>query len=131
MPTRDDLFPSRYLKAADLAGKSHIVTISMAIRETFKNGTDEQQKLVVFFKGKKKGLVTNLTNFDAIMDITGQADADDWRGHQIEIYPTTTEMRGKTVDCIRIRSPEQGEPSATKRPAKPPPSAEMDDGIPF
>jgi hypothetical protein len=65
------------------------------------------------------------------MDITGEADSDNWRGHQVEVYPTTTEMRGKVVPCIRIRSPKQGETSPTKRPAKPPPSAEMDDEIPF
>jgi hypothetical protein len=131
MPTRDDLFPSRCLKAADLDGKPRTLTISMAIRETFKNGGEEQSKLVVYFKGETKGLPLNITNFDAIMDITGEADSDDWRGHQVEVYPTTTEMRGKVVPCIRIRSPKQGEPSATKRPAKSPSSAEMDDEIPF
>ena len=44
-----------------------------------------------------------MTNFDAVADICG-ADTDGWPGCQIELYPSKTQMGGKTVDCIRVRA---------------------------
>ena len=61
------------------------------------------------FKGAKKTLPLNLTNWDAVADITGEDDSDKWPGHAIELYPTTTAMKGKPVACIRIRPPAQRE----------------------
>ena len=44
-------------------------------------------------------------------------------------------MGGKTVDCIRIRAPAQGElptkKKASKAATRPPVAEEMDDEIPF
>ena len=63
---------------------------------------------------------------------TGEDDSDQWPGHRIEIYPTTTTMQGKTVDCIRIRPPAQRELPKVKPPApKPPVADDVDDEIPF
>jgi hypothetical protein len=90
----------------------------------------------LYFRGGTKALVLNLTNWDAVADIAGD-DTDGWPGQRIEVFPTTTELRGKIVDCIRIRPPAQREfvPAATKK--KPPPPAAagngggLDDEIPF
>jgi hypothetical protein len=51
-------FPSQYLKASDLGGRDIRVTMGRVERE--KIGTDN--KLVLYFKGKDKGLVLNKTN---------------------------------------------------------------------
>lgn len=141
MATRNDAFPSRFLKAADLNGKPLTLTIASAAYETLKNhrGTDEQ-KLVVSFLKTKKLLVVNVTNFDAIVDATGEADSDDWPGHKVEAYPSEVQVGAEMKPCIRIRGPEQAtlKPgTATKRPIKKaaPPKAngddDMDDAIPF
>ncbi len=132
--TRDEVFPSKYLKAADLNGKPYIVIIESAPYETLK-GLDgkEAQKIVLHFKNAEKTLPLNLTNFDAVCDATGCLDTEDWPGQKIELYPSRTPMGGKTVDCIRIRRP-SSRPTATAAPPPPPPSkpvGEMDDGIPW
>ncbi len=107
MATRDDVFPSKYLKASDLKGKSITLTISSAPLETLKSPDGgEQLKTVLNFNGEGKVLPLNRTNWDAVSDIAG-GDTDDWPGHQIELYPDKTQMAGKTVDCIRIRAPVQ------------------------
>src|SRR5215472_14870223 len=115
--TREEVFPSKYLKAADLKGKPRIVTIESAPYETLK-GLDgkENQKIVLYFENVPKSLPLNATNFDAICDATGFPDTEDWPGELIELYPTKTTMGGKTVDCIRIRRP------SASRAAVPPPS---------
>jgi len=132
MAKRDDVFPSKYLKASDLKGNI-VVVIESADEEPLKvlDGK-EQTKTVLYFKGAKKGLPLNLTNWDAVAAITGEDDSDQWPGHRIEIYPTTTTMQGKPVDCIRIRPPAQGELPKVKPPApKPTVEDDMDDKIPF
>jgi hypothetical protein len=133
MATRDEIFPSKYLKVADLKGKPFVVTITSADTETLKAPDGkESTKTVLSFKGTRKTLPLNMTNWDAVAGITGEDDSMVWSGHQIELFPSTTDLRGKTVDCIRIRPPAQR--GLPKPKAKPEPEelvADMDDEIPF
>jgi hypothetical protein len=128
---RDDVFPSKYLKAADLKGKPHIVTIESALYETLK-GLDgnENKKIVLYFKNTEKTLPLNATNFDGVCDATGCPDTEDWPGQRIELYPTRTTMGGKAVDCIRIRRP-SSRPGGAAPPPQLPPADDMSDEIPF
>src|SRR5215468_9006842 len=103
---RSEIFPSRFLKSIDLGGKPVDVEIERAVYETIGKGEDQQQKLVVHFKGGKlKPLVCNVTNFDSIAEIAG-GDTDAWPGYRVQLYPTRTAMKGVIVDCIRIRPPQ-------------------------
>jgi hypothetical protein len=102
---RDDVFPSRWLKAADLAGKPALFTVATATFEALRgqDGT-ESKKMVLRFDNERKALVLNATNWDACAEILGD-DTDDWIGGEVELYPTKTQMGGRTVDCIRVRRP--------------------------
>jgi hypothetical protein len=127
--TRDEVFPSKYLKAADLKGKARIVTIESARYEPLKSlDGKETQKIVLYFENVPKSLPLNATNFDAVCDATGFPDTEDWPGQRIELYPTKTSMGGQLVDCIRIRPPSAPRPAAA---APPPPIGEMNDEIPW
>lgn len=121
-----DVFPSNYLRAADLNGAEPTVTIDRVVVETF----GDESKPVVFFQGKEKGVVLNKTNFNAIVDITKEEDTDNWRGHRIKLVTAKVEFQGKRVPAIRIDEPaRQG---ATQRQPPPPPvDAPTDDEIPF
>ena len=137
MATRDDVFPSKYLRHADLKGKPVTVTIESATLETLRNHDGkEQPKTILHFVGKTKALPLNRTNWDSVANITGEGDTDNWAGHKIELFPSTTPMRGQMTDCIRARHPAQRElPKSTKslppkRPAKPP-EEDPDDEVPF
>ncbi len=104
--TRDQAFPSKYLKAADLKGKPFTVTIDRAPFEMLKGlDGEEQHKTVLHFRGTEKMMPLNSTNWDSVAEITGCPDSDDWPGQRIELYPTKTHLGGKQVDCIRIRRP--------------------------
>ena len=128
---KNDVFKSKYLKCEDLNGKAITVSIERAPLETLKNPEGkEQSKIVLYFARAKKALPLNLTNFEACAEICGD-DTDDWPGKKIELYPAKTQMGGKTVDCIRIRAPAQGELPKPKPTAKPPLADEIDDEIPF
>lgn len=133
----NDAFPSNYLKAGDLKDAEAIVTIVKV--EVEEVGRDKEQKLVLYFKGKKKGLVLNKTNSKKIATVLSADDTDEWVGKQIKLYPTETEFGGETVDCIRVKAATTSNghrPAAVKPPPRPPveeehPLSDNDDDIPF
>lgn len=116
-----DIFPSKYLRAAELNGHEPIVTIDRVTTETL----GDDSKPVLYFAGKDKGLVMNKTNWAAVVDITGEEDSDDWKGHKVKLYTAKVDFQGKRVSAIRI-----DEPKAT-RPVAPPVEHIDDDSVPF
>lgn len=131
---KSEAFPTRFLSAADLNGKAVTVTIERTPRELLKSpkGGEEQEKTVLYFVGKKKGLPLNLVNWNSVEEITGEKDSDSWVGAKVELFPTKTQMGGDLVDCIRIRAPAVRELSKQRRAAPSPSAAdEMEDEIPF
>lgn len=111
---------SNYLKAADLQGRPVNVTIRAAVVEQIGQGRSQQEKVVLYFNGKEKGLVLNVTNGNSISKAYG-FDTTNWVGCQIEIYPSETDYQGEMVDCLRVRVPAQIPAAATAPPAYVPP----------
>lgn len=94
-------FPSDYLKAADLQDQN--VRVVMSHVEMKDIGDDH--KPVLHFQGKDKGLVLNKTNANNITHAYGD-DTDGWAGKEIILYPTMVDFQGKSVEAIRVRSPQ-------------------------
>jgi hypothetical protein len=113
-----DAFPSKFLKAADLNDGPIIATIKLAELEQIK-GFDgrEKSKVVLYFTKKLKPLPLNRTNFEAVMDICGSDDSDDFIGVKVEAYATKTSMNGKVMDCVRLRAPDTAEKTKPKKAA--------------
>lgn len=102
-------FPSKYLKASDLQDRD--VRVTMGNVEKEKLGDD--MKLVLYFKGKEKGLVLNKTNSNSIVDAYGD-DTDDWFGHDIILFSVMTDFQGKVGPAIRVRQPSAKDRKAEK-----------------
>lgn len=94
----DAVFPSNYIKAGDLQGRDVTVTI----RECKIEKLGEDQKLVTYFAGKEKGLVTNRTNADRIAHYHGN-DTDGWIGKQIILGTELVTFQGKTSEALRVK----------------------------
>lgn len=121
-----EVFGSNYLKAVDL-GKSR-VTVTIERIDVVKMG--DKRKPVLFFRGKEKGLVLNLTNCNQIIGMTGTDEMDEWVGQRINLFATKVDFQGKRVDAIRVEDP----PPAQKTAAKPKPHEvveEDEDPVPF
>ncbi len=118
-------FPSPYLKASDLNGKPWDVKIRTVGMEELGQGSDKQSKPVLYIDGAQKGLALNKTNAITIVNSYGD-DTGDWTGKDIQVVPATTEFKGDTVDCIRVRIPPETQPDAA-----PMADGEIDDEIPF
>jgi len=123
---RDDVFPSRWLKASDFP-RPKALKVDGVTMETLK-GADgvTQKKPAITFVGTTKALICNRINFDTIVHLTGQFDTDEWPGTVIELYADRTQMGAKTVDCVRVRAPTAK--TATAKVKKPEPEADGEFG---
>ena len=70
-------------------------------------GKEPKDKLVLSFDGTHKGLVLNMTNGDALYDITGQDDPEEWIGTRVELFvDDTVAYAGKRIGGVRLRKPQ-------------------------
>lgn len=129
----NEAFPSKYLKASDLQGGTPTVTIERVEMEMM----GDDRKMVVYFQGKTKGLVTNKTNANNIAALYGD-DTDDWIGQKIVLVEAMVDFQGKSVPAIRIRGPKPQQQQQRARPSsadmEPPRQQahnDMSDEIPF
>lgn len=96
----NDAFPSNYLKASDLQGRP--LTLSMERIGYEQLGDDN--KLVLYFQGKEKGLVLNKTNANNIAAIYGP-ETDNWIGKEVTLVEAMVDFQGRSTPAIRIRAP--------------------------
>lgn len=116
----NDAYPSKYLKAADLGGKTPTVTVAHVAIEPV--GKTQEMKPVVYFEGKEKGIVCNRTNAKVLTQLAGTAETDEWGGIQVQLFTVQTEFNGDVVDAIRMRMPKGGRPSNLPPAAAPKPA---------
>jgi hypothetical protein len=102
----NEMFPSRFLKAADLQGRRMRLRVSHVACELLEGSSGKEQKAVLHFAGKDKALVLNKTNALEIGGAYGQ-ETDDWRGREVVLFPTRTQFGAKMVDCIRVEIPDR------------------------
>jgi hypothetical protein len=112
MPHYKNLFPTKYIAAHNLDGKDVTLTIRAVVeREEVKTQRGSDLVGILYFeetlKSAKPGVeekrfILKPTNGDSIAALYGP-DYTKWIGKRITLYPTTTSIGGKTVDCIRIR----------------------------
>lgn len=96
----NDVFPSKYLKASDLQGRTVKVQIdTVAVEEIGKD-----RKPVLMFTGKQKGLVLNKSNAQIIASVYSP-ETNGWIGRDIELRPDKVAFNGQMVDCIRVQIP--------------------------
>ena len=133
-----EAFPSKYIKAADLQDQNVRVIMDHI---QFEDIGDGDQKPVLYFRGKDKGMVVNKTNANNISMVYGD-ETDDWTGKEIILYPTMVDYQGRSVPAIRVRPPQAKDRQAselrkangpqtahiTRRPAV---SEDLNDEVPF
>ena len=130
----NDAFPSNYLRSSDLQNQDIVVQMDRLQYEEI--GGDEL--LVLYFLGKKKGIVLNKTNAQTIAGLHGP-ETDAWHGKTIILWATQVDFKGQSVPCIRVKL----NASTSARPSHIPPKKQetivdrqqqdqqQQDGIPF
>jgi hypothetical protein len=105
---KNDVFPSKYTKAADLDGREPTVVIASITMEEI--GEEKDRKPVAYFQGDTKPIVLNATNWDKLEFAFG--DSDDWPGKKVVLYTEIVHFQGRPTLGIRMR------PVVPKKPLK-------------
>lgn len=121
-------FPSKYLKSDDIKGHEPEVIVASCEMEKVEGG---DERPVLHFKGKDKGLIINKTNATMMVSLAGSPLTEQWTGTRVKLVVVWTEFGGKPIEGIRIR-PTNNQPAQAQAP---PPAPEVEppsmDDIPF
>jgi len=110
-----EAFPSRYLAGDDLGGRRIEVIIREVILEEV--GDEKENKPILYFEGKRKGMVLNKTNATVLAETFGD-DMEDWTGRKIELRTEKVSFQGKIHNALRVQPVE---PPAEDRSGDEPP----------
>jgi hypothetical protein len=123
-----DAFPSNFLKAEDLQGKSVVVVINEIEFDTIGKDSKEGKKLILSFKGKEKKMVCNKTNAKTLEKLYGD-DTDDWIGRPIKLVSREVEFQGDVVWALRVslEKPSLSTPSPANAPEPEPEPVDGDE----
>lgn len=98
----DKLFPGRFLKAGQFAGKDVTLTLSKVVLEQLEGGAKgTETKAIVSFVERPLQLVLNKTNALALKAMFGR-ETDAWIGKRVTLYPEAIEFEGNDL-AIRVR----------------------------
>jgi hypothetical protein len=112
----DDLFPGRFLKAADFKGAEVTMTIASVVIEDLpdKKGTKvnadgervRTRGIIGFTKSDgtpiQRALVLNRTNGECLKKLFGRNTAD-WIGKRVTFFPRMVDAFGEQTNAIRIK----------------------------
>ena len=121
----NDAFPSNYLTAQDVKNAGGKLTVQIEGVQMEELGQDDEKKSkpVATLQGYEKGLVLNVTNYNAIAAVFGSDESNDWQGGSIVLCTRKVEFKGKITDSIRVDieaseaiQPVQEAPRPTGRP---------------
>jgi hypothetical protein len=99
--TVSELYPPKWVKAADLGGRAASVKIAGVAVESFRQPDgSSKQAAVLAFEGKTKRLILNKTQCKQLVEITGSERFEDWLGRAVNLAPATAQ-NGKPTIAIR------------------------------
>ena len=83
---------SRYIKTDDLKGREVLVVVDRVEEHEIEgNDGEKQDKYVLYFQNKEKGLVMNVTNTEAMVNGFGD-ESDAWTGKDVMLFSVQTPM---------------------------------------
>jgi hypothetical protein len=117
--TVSELYPPKWVKAADLGGHAVTVKISDVTVESFRlpDGT-QRASAVLAFEGRTKRLILNKTQCKQLAEITGSERFEEWVGRSVSLAPATAQ-NGKPTIAIRAAHGDGksgSEPAVERRP---------------
>ena len=98
---KTDVYPSKYIRSEDIGDNEVKVVIDRIEIEALKDDGSEE-KPIMYFKNKTKGMVVNPTNWDRLAYLFGD-ESDDWPGNAIILYTELVNYQGKVTKGLRVK----------------------------
>ena len=97
---------AKYLKKEDVLSPINTSILWIKEEEVTAPGKGSETRLVLYLDGLKKGLVLNTANAEALPEITGTDDYEQWSDLPIQVYvDPEVKYGGKKTGGIRICKP--------------------------
>ena len=97
---------AKYLKKEDIPSPINTSILWIKEEEVTAPGKGTETRLILYLEGLKKGLVLNTANAEALAEITGTDEYEQWSDVPIELYvDPDVKYGGKKIGGIRIRKP--------------------------
>ena len=100
----DQMFPSKYLRAADLTKPATVTIKTIKSEEMYKPGVGKITGFVLVCEKASKGIVLSKALATSISQALGEKDTNNWIGKQVILYPTQVTVAGVTKAAIRAKS---------------------------
>lgn len=101
-----DKYFGNFLKVEDVEGETEAIVESVVPQE-IESEDGSKQKLVIRFEGFDKPLALNRTNAEAMAEITGTREVEDWVGARVCLFvDKSVTFHGKKVGGVRIKEAE-------------------------
>ena len=107
----NDLFPSKYLKGADLKGPVTVTIAKVQPESMYKPGEGQTTGYVLYCEKASKGVILSRPLAMGIAQALGETDTDKWPGRQVTLYPQPMTVAGVARVAIRARAA-NGQPKA-------------------
>lgn len=123
-----DMIQSKFLRKEDF-DEDQVCTIRDCKLENVGKEDDAEQRWVLYFREREKGMVLNVTTIRVLEQAYG-GDSDHWVGNKVMVYvDPNVSFGGKVVGGLRLRTPKK---QSVKAPTPPPADDEFDnEKIPF
>ena len=96
-----------YIAGDSLIGRPVVLTMNKVVTEpVVGQGGKVEEKLILYFKETKKGLILNKTNAKRIAKLYG-GETDSWADKVVELYTEEVKAFGETHNAVRIREAQQ------------------------
>jgi hypothetical protein len=132
MPTKLsqlDAYASPWLKAADLQGRAHRLTVKSAtVEEVRQQDGSKELKIIVTFNGAKKRLIANKTQAMTLADAAHTEEFGRWAGVAVILEPGRTRNGQDTIN-IRCFPATQGNGAAPTQSSKPATQGDQGDQV--
>jgi hypothetical protein len=131
--TVSDLFPSKWLNAGDLNGRTFDLTISRIDGDMFPihpRTREKELKAVVYFEKARKGLILNATQATQIAEIAGSSRFTDWPGTRVTLAPGTAPNGKPTITIRTAPAPADSVPAPPEDPAPVPSGRPLNEDLP-
>ena len=122
-----DMIQSKFLRKEDF-DEDQVCTIRSCGLEQVGKEDSQEQRWVLYFREREKGMVLNVTTIRVLEQAYG-GDSDHWIGNKVMVYvDPNVSFGGKVVGGLRLRTPKK---QAVKAPVAPAVADEFDSEIPF
>lgn len=104
----NQMFPSKYLKGAELSGPVTVVIAGVRKEKSYKPGEGQTEIFVLACEKASRGVVLTKPLAFSIAQALVESNTDNWTGKAITLYPQPMTVAGQNLIAIRARAVSNG-----------------------